>query len=152
MGIETTRGDFKVVRSCDKPIRLDGTFVDLLDPGLPVLANPELGPWSLAFYKEIGAALDPKSKGGRLLYCGPGPQSVEETPSSTRIAVRSPEGTPVTLRLARRGDSVKDVQLNVAGEDRSTTVQKFEDSTSDTALFVFQTGFETANLEVGWRN
>jgi hypothetical protein len=152
VGFQIARGEMKALRSCEKPIRLEGTFLDVMDSDLPVLANPELGPWSLAFYKDLGDALAPDSERSRILFGGPGPQSVEETPNRTGVTIRSPEGTPVTLRLARRGNSVGNIQLKAGDQVLTGTVQKFEDEASDTVLFVFQTGFENAVLEIDWRD
>ena len=150
--IEVRRGKFLAVRGCEDSSRLKGVFVDILDPNLPVLVDPVIPAKSIALFKDIcGVCLGTGEK-TRLVFSGPRPVSMEEDGNRTRVHVKSPENTPVTTRVACRGEEIAStVLLDTGGAATGETVMVEHDESSDTSLLVFPSGVEGTVLEIVWQ-
>ncbi|MCG3196962.1 MAG: hypothetical protein GHCLOJNM_01443 [bacterium] len=143
------RGQILAARSCARPHRLEGTFVDLLNPDLPVVRDPEIPPKTVGLFREVSEHLT-KPDAGRVLFSGPRARDLVEEKGVTRFATRGPEGTPATLRLARRGAKVKDARvLSPSGAPIEGVVRQ-EDSASDTVLLVVPAGPAGVKVEIDW--
>jgi hypothetical protein len=150
--IEVRRGEFLVVRGCGDSSRLKGVFVDVLDPGLPVLVDPVIPAKSVALFKDIRSVCSRTGEESRVFFSGPRPVRVEETEGRTRVLVKSPDNTPVTIRVAcRRQEIASTALLDARGEVKGGTAIVEHDASSDTSLLVFPAGAEGTVLEIVWQ-
>lgn len=146
----TRRGDFIAVRSCSKPHSFKGKWIDLLTPNLPVLTDPTVDARSVGLFLDCEKKLA-DAKSTRVLYCSPRVRNTTETLTSTHLELRSPDGTPTTLRLACRGMKPLKVTAQPKTEGTPLEVQQALDPSSDTLLCIVPTGFDGAVLQIDWQ-
>lgn len=90
------RGPVKAVRTLGSGMVLDGSFVDLLQPSLPLVQNPAVPAHSWGLYQAVGrlAAGLP-----RLLAASGRIRAQLEAPRVTSIMVQAPADTPGAVRV-----------------------------------------------------
>lgn len=143
------RGDFLAARACGNNYSTEGTFLDLLDPNLPVVMNPVLAPKQVGLFLDLHA--DQERQGTqRLLFAGPRAKSVISTETLTQIELRSPDNTPATLRLACLGAKAASVTAKAKDSGAVIEVRQEYDAVSDTLLCIIPAGVRGAVLEVKW--
>lgn len=110
--LDLQRGDYRIACAFEKPLHLTGRFVNLLDPGLPVVTNPGIptGRWGL--FKEAAS--------GPVLACSASIDWRRDTPTELRCIVTHAKGTEGVIRLAAHPRSVH--LIGPDGKDRPVTV------------------------------
>jgi hypothetical protein len=144
------RGSFVAVRAGIDNILIPKECLDLLDPNIPVVKGPTVPAKTVALFKEITGYRDKKTD-SRILFSGPRAQTVNETSNGTYLMLRSPDGTPTTLRLACRGMKVDKLNaFTLEGKETLTVTQEY-DAPSDTLLCIVPTGFKGAEMMIHWK-
>ncbi|MCA9416824.1 MAG: hypothetical protein KC917_11155, partial [Candidatus Omnitrophica bacterium] len=140
------RGPFVVARTTRATLLLTGTYIDLLDPDLKVQENPNVPRNSFVFLKEVDNPKDLDRP--EILFAGPDPRSMETDGVDLSCEFRSPDGTPVTLRVASGGKTLKEVRLKKGSN--SKTVPTVYDPDTRSHLIVAEIGWEGGTLEIDW--
>jgi hypothetical protein len=143
------RGDFLAVRACGNNYAAEGTFLDLLNPNLPVVKNPILAPKQVGLFLDIHADQE-RQDAQRLLFAGPRAKSVTSTESLLQVELRSPDNTPATLRLACLGAKAASITAKAKDTGAAVEVRHEYDEASSTLLCILPAGVKGAMLEVKW--
>ncbi|MCC6729179.1 MAG: hypothetical protein IT208_07550 [Chthonomonadales bacterium] len=89
------RGPYTAIRTLGAEYEASGRFVDLLDPGLPLLEDPTIPARRAALYIDA-----PSGRLPRLLAAAGRVLARSETPAATGFIVRAPSGTSGVARLS----------------------------------------------------
>lgn len=141
----TERGDYTVVRTTEKPLRLEGRHVDLFDPDLSIQMGPTIPPHSTGFYRRI----EKNSEVPGVLHSGPAPTAAAWEGDVLSISLRAPETTPVTIRLALAGKEIAQAVL-IRGEERIELAPTV-DLPTDSALIVAPVGWTGGEIRIDFR-
>jgi hypothetical protein len=104
----------------DRPLKIRGEFVDLLDPRLAVVRDPEVAPNRQAWLLDLSRVSGPKPL---LLAAAGRVENWEATADRLRYEITSPEGVPVVARLLLDGPP-KEVLV----EGRATDAYEWDDA------------------------
>jgi hypothetical protein len=94
---KVTRGPYVGVRTLGHEERLDGRFVNLLDPELPIVEDPLIGRHGIGFYLDAGEA----SGNPKLLAAAGRLRARVEEPNQTSFMVQAPDGKTGAARIWR---------------------------------------------------
>ncbi len=132
------RGPYVAVRTFEGEKRLRGRYVDILDPKLPVINDPVVGPQKCALYCDI---TDRFAGVPRLLYSSYRVEEKIETADYSRFRISGPLGTKGVLRIAKNG--------------RRPVVTASEkwliDEDAEILAVTFSNKPESVTLELNWR-
>lgn len=106
------RGAFIVAHAGEREITLEGRFVDVFDPELPVRENMTLGPGASGVYRDVEATIAANREAGDrpcVLHCTHRLVREETKRSSLRALVRGPAGTPAVMRVFTAGRTPSEV-------------------------------------------
>ena len=90
-----TRGPYSAVRTMARPITLNGSFINLFDPTLPLLEAPVIPPRSWGLFQSAGAV----SGGPRLLALSGRQRARAESATETSWLVEAPTGSAGAARV-----------------------------------------------------
>jgi len=114
------RGPYTAIRTLGKKQMVSGRFVNLLDPNLPVVEDPEIPARSLAFLMEVGATRGlPRvvAVSGRL-------RARSEQPNATAFLTQGPAKTDGAARLWMGKRQIKGVKaFTVSGSPLAAAVR-----------------------------
>ncbi|MDH7601450.1 MAG: hypothetical protein QHI38_04805 [Armatimonadota bacterium] len=132
------RGPYVAVRTFEDEKRLEGWYVDILDPNLPVVKDPVVGPQRCAFYRDVTNQLAGEP---RLLHCAYRLEEKTETADYSRFRVSGPEGTKGIVRVAKNGRRPAEVSPAecLVEEDAQTLAVRFSNKP------------ESVTLEIKWQ-
>jgi hypothetical protein len=100
------RGPYTAVRTLDKPHTVEGRYVNLLNPALPIVENIEVAAGGWAFLSDAG-----KAKGSPRLLAASGRLRIRaEQSRATAFLVQAPAKTEGTARLWAGKRRVKEVK------------------------------------------
>ncbi|MBM3457254.1 MAG: hypothetical protein FJX77_01790 [Armatimonadetes bacterium] len=108
------RGSYLIGHPLGRKTPLKGAYVDLLDPELPLLVNPELSGDRPVLYKEVALL----SRSPLLLYGSYRTQVVEAFVDRMRLKLQAPAETPVTLRIYLGGMGLANCRIQGEGGTR----------------------------------
>lgn len=136
MGIR--RGKYVAMRTFGGEKNLKGAYVDILDPDLPVVSDPVVGPWKCAFYCDVTSDL---SGGPKLLYSASRVEESLESASLTRLRLSGPLKTRGAARIYTGGRSVESISPDDAKVEQS----------GDTILVTYDNKPESIDMQIKWR-
>lgn len=144
--IKMRRGRYIAAHSFDQPVELDGSFIDILNPKLPILNNPVIPAGGLAVMADVGAMLSDSKP--RILLASDRIEASGEEASTTRLLLTGPLKTKGVVRISSAGKSLHSVSALNADEDSVPTEHKMEQNT----LFVKYNSLpEGVMLTVEWQ-
>jgi hypothetical protein len=149
----TQRGELVAVRTRDQAHRLSGRYLDLLDPSLPLLTDPEVPPRTSALYLDSSQAFDQSAEKPQLLFGGPTPVVDQAEATETFLSTWGPEGTPCTLRLAAQGRQPARVIVTRPSENADlplTPIVQEWSPESHTLLLVIPGGVGKKSVRIAW--
>ncbi|MDW8052062.1 MAG: hypothetical protein RMJ83_06235 [Armatimonadota bacterium] len=97
--IVARRGDWVAVYGTYRTTPLRGTYLDVLDPRLPILNDPQINPRMARLFLQMDARLRTAS----LLHTNAQVLLRHETPNQLAYLVRGPAGTTGVARFSLRG-------------------------------------------------
>ena len=140
------RGRYVAVRAFDKPVRLKGTFVDVLDPGIRLVANPEIPAGDLAVMADVGKLIADSKP--RVLLSSNRIEASSETASSTKLLLSGLLKTKGIVRISTAGRQVKSVTAEGTSGKPVPFDQKLE---SGTLAMTYDGLPEGVLVKVGWK-
>ncbi|MDW8107272.1 MAG: hypothetical protein RMK45_07325 [Armatimonadota bacterium] len=93
------RGDWVAVYGTYRTTTLRGTYLDTLDPRLPILSDPQISPRMARLFLQVDARL----RTAGLLHTNAQVLLRHETPNQLAYLVRGPAGTTGVARFSVRG-------------------------------------------------
>jgi hypothetical protein len=136
-------------RSCTAGNDFEGEYLDLLNPNIPLLKRPAVGPQSVGCFRRLPLR-SPEQPGNHLLFSAPDARHISDSPTLTRMELRSPDNTPATLRLACL-QSKPDVSAKSNETGEPIQVRQEYDAESDTLLLIVPAGFKGAIVDISWQ-
>ncbi len=100
------RGPYVVAHSLGRTVNLPGEYLDLFDPALPVVRDPQLPQRAPGLYKAVSFT----GRVPALLHASHRARLLETTARATRVLLDGPQGTRGALRLFRAGMSLAGVE------------------------------------------
>ena len=144
--IELQRGDYLIAKTFDGKLRLDGRYVNVLQPDLPVVNGLRLGPDELAVLKTVGAR---DSNVPRLLHSSSCVEWKSEGADHMRLIVSGALGVKGACRIATGGRRLASVEATVAtGREPNAEVR----SESDTVLVTYDNLPNGIALDIRWQS
>jgi hypothetical protein len=143
-GFTVRRGPYAAARALAGDITLDGTFVDLLSPALPIVENPQIPAGSSGFFRQVAAS-------GRIpaLLAASGRLTARmETSDVTAFVVQAPTLTSGAARLwcgQRKYSGAK--AMTVRGEPVAISAREEAGS----VLLRYDNSPEGVAVRVGWK-
>ena len=125
--IKIHRGRYIAVHSFDQPVELNGSFIDILDPKLPILNNPVVPAGGLAVMADVGVMLSDSKP--QILLASDRIEASSEKASTTRLLLTGPLKTKGVVRISSAGKSLHSVLALNADEAPVPTEYKMEQST-----------------------
>lgn len=118
------RGPFLMAHALQKPLKLAGPLVDLLDPDLTVLDAVELTPGKSGLYRDVESSMRADVVGQtRPTVLHATHRLIEDqfTGKTSRIVIRGPAETPAVVRLHLAGRKPVDISAkNSEGAELAT--------------------------------
>lgn len=147
------RGPFKMVAvlnetANDQPLTLNGTFIDLFDPTLPILHQKTVAPNTQAYLFDVDKAPE-KNKPQVLAAAGRlEDASVKTTKNSYSFIIKSPSNTVNAMRiLLPKKPTAVSAKLNGKTLD---LLKNDWDENSKTLLLSFDNYSEGVNVDINW--
>ena len=143
--MKVRRGRYVAARAFDKPVTVQGQFVDVLDPGLKALSNPTVEAQELAVMADVGELMADRKP--RILLSSSRIEASSETASETKVLLSGPLKTKGIVRFSTAGKKVKSVTV----EDPSHNPLPFEQKLESGTLAVTHDGMpEGVSVNVKW--
>ncbi len=143
-GFVARRGPYVAARALARDVSLDGTYVDLLSPGLSVIENPQVPSGTAALYRQVslsGSAPALLAVSGRI-------SARLETANVTAFVASGPSATSGVARLSagrRAFAGAKAVTLRGEKVAVSSRIEK------DTVVLRYANDPEGVVVRVGWK-
>jgi len=140
--LKLRRGNYVIAKTFDGKLRLDGTYVNILKPDLPVVDGLRLGPDGLAVLKTLG---EREGKAPRLLHSSSCVEWKSEEADRTRLIVSGALGVKGACRIATRGRELGTLEATAATDrepnlevrsDGGTVLLTYDDLPNGTAIDV----------------
>lgn len=132
------RGPFHAISAHQTSPQLSGEYVDVFQPDLPVLTDPEVPVGRVRLYRQVGSLMSGDSP--RVLHANQELLGLSESPGETSFTARGPEGAPARVRLWAAG---KTPGATSAG------VQAIADD-NGTVLLLFTPAADGKAISIGW--
>ncbi len=107
------RGPFVVAHAMDCPVELEGWFVDIFDPDLPVVDGIHLAPGGSGLYRDVVQTLESEEM-PKVLHATHRLVSQQSQGNETRFTVKGPAETPAVARLFFGKREILDVSATTA--------------------------------------
>ena len=133
------RGPYHVISVHGAAPVLSGSFLDVFQPDLPVVKNPQVPVGRVRLYKQVDSLLNDGKP--RVLHANQELVNLSETSSQTSFLARGPGGTPARVRVSTAGKSVAGV---------TGGVEVVSDGGADTVLLKFSPAADGKQVEVSW--
>ncbi len=144
--MKVRRGRYVAVRAIDKPVKLQGSFIDVLDPGLALIKNPQVKSGELGVYADVAQLMADKKP--RMLLSSSRLEAYSETPTQTRLRLSGPLNTRSAVRISTAGRKVKSVSV----QDPSGKAMPFDQKPSQGTLLITHDGLPDGVLvQVTWQ-
>ena len=142
------RGRFVIGHTFDRTEKIDGTFIDVFSPDLPVVTNPQLGPNASMILYDVAAPM--RKEQPSLLYSTYRLMGRQESSAVTAFFVMGPAGTDAAARLFTAGKRPASIEARTAtGKSVSTTLNSGGDNT---ILVTFAGDPSGVGVKVTWQN
>ncbi len=92
------RGPFVVAHALDKPVSVEGWFVDIFDPDLPVVKGIQLAPGESGLFRDVVQTLDAEET-PMVLHTTHRLISQQSGKEGIRFSIKGPAETPAVARL-----------------------------------------------------
>jgi len=132
------RGPYAAVRTFEGERKLDGAYIDLLDPKLPLVISPIVAPQQCAFYYDV-TLMDAGTP--TLMYSSSKVESKTETRDSTVLKLSGPLKTKGTARVFKSDRTVDSVTPDSVKVDQQ----------AHTLLLTYDNKPETVDIQIKWR-
>ena len=121
------RGRYVAVRTFDKALRLPGKFVDILNPRIPVVANPEIPRDALSVLADVTDSL--KDSRPRILQTSDRIEASTEKSGETQLLVTGPLRTKGVVRFSTGNKQIRTITVRDTAEKAVPFTYKIEDNT-----------------------
>lgn len=143
--MKVRRGRYVAVRSFDQPVKLQGAYVDVLDPGIRLIENPVVASGELGVFADATKLMAAPTP--RMLLSSSRLEASSETSDSTRLLLSGPLKTKGVVRISTAGKKVKSVTV----EDKSGKQISFDQKLDQGTLAITHDGLpEGVLVEVAW--
>jgi hypothetical protein len=129
----------------NQPLQLNGSFIDLFDPALPVVSKKEVKPGQQAYLYNLRYS---KDKTHPLVLAAASRVYNETTGKRTwSFLTKSPSGTNNVMRILL---PAKPVQVSVLKDGKPWAVESSWDQASHTCLLKFINDCDGINVSISW--
>ncbi len=140
------RGRYVAVRAFEEPVTLKGTYVNVLDHGLPVIKDPQVAAEDLGVFADVSAMLADKKP--RLMLSSSRLESSSETAGETRLLLSGPLKTKSIARISTAGKRATSVTV----QDPQGKALPFEQKLEQGTLAITHDGLpEGVAVDVKWK-
>ena len=141
------RGDIIAAQALEEPVALEGRYLDLFDPSLPVVDGCQLSPDQSALLLDFTSLLTPGLPryvhgGGRLC------SAITEEADRTVFFLAGPMGTATATRLLGNGRVPRSVCVD--GRQYGAFTAYWDDSTASLLLTIQHSSTEAVKVEILW--
>ncbi len=145
------RGPFVIARAGREPVKLKGTFVNLMDPQFPISKDIELKPGSSGVFRdvtEVMTATGAKARKPCVLHATHRLMDERMDRGALRAVIRGPLETPGTVRLFTGGKKLASLAArDIGGGEREVRWTQEQ----DTVLAQFPNDPAGVILEARWK-
>ena len=141
------RGEITAVQALDNPVMLEGRYLDLFDPGLPVVEDQTLDPGQSALLLELSPVSTPgvpryAHGGGRLC------SAITEEPCRTAFSLAGPKNSATTTRVLGNGRTPRSVEID--GRRFGSFTAFWEERSGSLLLTIQHQTADTVAVEILW--